>query len=104
MPTQPITKNKNFNARQVKRIFVRRLGIVIWVSFLVAAVQSMVFFALFDPVYLWQLSSWHIDISYWQGYAMGFACFWAFLFAAGYVIGIVMALPRAQLAKRIGTK
>lgn len=102
MPTQPIVKNRNFNQRQIKRIFIRRLAIVTWVSFLAAAVQTMVFFALFDPVYLGQLSSWPAVLTHWQGYAMGFAFFWFFSFISGFVIGIVMALPRTQLAKKSG--
>lgn len=100
MPTQPIIKNKSFNEQEVKRIYTRRLGMVVWVSFLAAAVQTMVFFALFDPVYLWQLSSWHLEVSHWQGYAMGFACFWLFLFVVAYLVGITMAYPRSHLAKK----
>lgn len=102
MPTQPIIKNRNFNQRQIKRIFIRRLAIVTWVSFLAAAIQTMVFFALFDPVYLGQLSSWPMELTHWQGYGLGFAFFWSFSFLSGYVIGIVMALPRTQLAKKPG--
>ena len=102
MPTQSIEKTQHFNQRQIKRIFVRRLATVIWVSFLAAAVQTMVFFALFDPVYLGQLSSWYMELNHWQGYALGFVFFWSFSFISGYIIGIVMALPRTQLAKRQG--
>lgn len=100
MGTEPIVKNRGFNDRQIKRIFYRRLGIVIWVSFLTAAVESVLFFALFDPAYLGQLSSFAIDITRWQGYALGFVFFWAFTFVAGLFCGVVMALPRTRLAKR----
>lgn len=100
MGTEPIVKNRDFNDRQIKRIFYRRLGIVIWVSFFTAAVESMVFFALFDPSYLGQLSSFSVDITQWQGYAIGFVFFWAFTFSAALFSGVVLALPRSRLAKR----
>ncbi len=100
MTTAPIIKNKGFNDRQIKRIFWRRMAIVLWVSFFCAAVQSMVFFALFDPAYLGQLSSFGVAISQWQGYALGFVFFWAFTFSAALFSGVVLALPRTKLAKR----
>ncbi|WP_223786989.1 hypothetical protein [Marinicella meishanensis] len=100
MSTEPISHNRDFNERQLKRIFWRRIGIVLWVSFFCAAVESMVFFALFDPAYLGQLSSFAVDLSPWQGYALGFAFFWAFTFLAALFAGVVLALPRTRLAKR----
>lgn len=100
MTTEPIVKNKDFNERQIKRIFWRRMAIVLWVSFFCAAVQSMVFFALFDPAYLGQLSSFGVDVSQWQGYALGFVFFWVFTFSAALFCGVVLALPRTKLAKR----
>ena len=100
MTTEPIIKNPGFNERQLKRIFWRRMATVLWVSFFTAAVQSMVFFALFDPAYLGQLSSFGVDISRLQGYALGFVFFWGFSFSAALFSGVVMALPRSRLAKR----
>ena len=94
-PTDP-----TFNQRQLKRIFYRRLGIVVWVSFFCACMESMVFFALFDPEYLGQLSSFAVDLTRWQGYALGFVFFWVFTFLAALFAGVVMALPRTKLAKR----
>ncbi len=100
MTTEPIVKNQGFNKRQIKRIFWRRMAIVLWVSFFTAAVQSMVFFALFDPAYLGQLSSFGVETSQWQGYALGFMFFWAFTFTAALFSGLILALPRTRLAKR----
>ncbi|KAA3638912.1 MAG: hypothetical protein DWP95_11595 [Proteobacteria bacterium] len=100
MPTQPITSNSDFNERQIKRIFYRRLGIVIWVSFLVAAAQAVVFFAQFDPAYLNEIASITISIGRWQGYALGFVFFWSFNFITGLLCGVVMALPRTKLAQK----
>lgn len=104
MPTQAITEKNLFNERQIKRIFYRRLGIVIWVSFLLAAVQTMVFFAQFDPAYLNEIASITISIGRWQGYALGFVFFWAFSFITGLFCGVIMALPRTKLAQKITHK
>ena len=100
MGTEPVVRNQDFNDRQIKRIFWRRMAIVLWVSFFTAAVESMLFFALFDPAYLGQLSSFSMDISSMEGYALGFVFFWAFTFSAALFSGVVMALPRTRLAKR----
>lgn len=100
MSTQPIVKNRKFNSRQVKRIFYRRLGIVIWVSFLIAAIETSVFYAFVDPQDLVLLSDFHFEIGRMQGYAFGFIFFWLFTFIASYLCGILMALPRDILAKR----
>ena len=101
MAAEPTDNNQEFNQRQIKRIFYRRMGIVVWVSFFTAEVQSMLFFALFDPAYLGQLSSFAVNLSQWQGYAIGFVFFWAFTFSAALFSGVVMALPRTKLAKPI---
>jgi capsular polysaccharide biosynthesis protein len=101
MNHQPITDQSQFNERQIKRIFYRRLGTVVWVSFLAAAVQTMIFFAQFDPAYLNEIASITISIGRWQGYALGFVFFWTFTFIAGLFCGVVMALPRTKLAQRI---
>ncbi len=89
-----------FNQRQLKRIFYRRLAVVIWVSFLVAAVQTMMFFAMFDPELLGELSTWGVTIGATQGYTFGFLFFWLFNLITAFMVGIVMVLPRTKLAKR----
>jgi|SRR5690554_6201594 len=104
MPTQPIIANRDFNERQIKRIFYRRLGIVIWVSFLAAIFQAVVFFAQFDPAYLNEIASITISIDRWQGYALGFVFFWSFNFITGLFCGVIMAMPRTKLAQRTSPK
>lgn len=47
---------------------------VIWISFLAAAIATMLFFALFDPVELF--AGFDADIGYQGGYALGFFFFW----------------------------
>lgn len=100
MGSQPVTDKSQFNERQIKRIFYRRLGTVVWVSFLAAAAQTMVFFAQFDPAYLNEIASITISIGHWQGYALGFVFFWSFTFITGLFCGVIMALPRTKLAQK----
>lgn len=89
-----------FNERQLKRIFYRRLAVVIWVSFLMAAIQTMGFFAAFDPVLMGQLATFSVDLTPMEGYAYGFIFFWLFNFITAVLVGLVMVLPRTKLAKR----
>ncbi len=90
----------NFNQRQLKRIFYRRLAVVVWVSFLVAAIQTMGFFAAFDPVLMGQLATFSVNLTALEGYAFGFCFFWAFNLITAVLVGIVMVLPRTKLAQR----
>lgn len=47
---------------------------VIWISFLSAAVATMLFFAFFDPVDLFALIG--LEVGSQSGYAVGFFFFW----------------------------
>jgi Na+-driven multidrug efflux pump len=49
---------------------------VIWISFLTAAVATMLFFALFDPVELLAALDPELEIGSQAGYAAGFFFFW----------------------------
>lgn len=49
---------------------------VVWISFLSAAIGTMVFFALFDPVDLSGIFDESLDIGRDAGYAVGFFFFW----------------------------
>lgn len=89
----------NFNQRQLKRIFYRRLAVVVWVSFIVAAVQTMAFFAAFEPELLGQLATFSIEITAMEGYSFGFVFFWVFNLITAFIVGIAMVLPRTKLAK-----
>ena len=50
---------------------------VVWISFLIAAIGTMVFFALFDPVELIGIFGEDLEIGRDAGYAAGFFFFWA---------------------------
>lgn len=52
------------------------IAIVVWISFLTAAIGTMVFFALFDPVELSGIFDEDLGISRDAGYAAGFFFFW----------------------------
>lgn len=54
---------------------------VVWISFLTAAVATMLFFAVFDPVELVATVDPELEISRDAGYAVGFFFFW--IIAAG---------------------
>ncbi len=63
-------------ARQWSRN-AQAVAIVIWISFLAAAVGTMLFFALFDPVELISgLFDDGTEVSREAGYAAGFFFFW----------------------------
>ena len=49
---------------------------VVWISFLIAAIGTMVFFALFDPVELARTLDEDFEIGRDTGYAAGFFFFW----------------------------
>jgi hypothetical protein len=52
------------------------VAIVVWISFLTAAIGTMVFFALFDPVALSGILDEDLEIGRQAGYAAGFFFFW----------------------------
>jgi len=92
---------QEYNQRQLKRIFYRRLSLALWISFLTAAAETMVFFAAFDPDLLADIMTWENDFSVMQTYAIGFFFFWFFTAVAAVLAGVVMVLPRTKLARRV---
>ena len=61
---------------RVRRL-ARRLGPILWPSFLVAAAATAVFFASIDPLTLRAQTLPDLDISRPAGYTIGFLMFWA---------------------------
>ncbi len=68
----------------------RDLGNMVWISFLMAAVATMVFFAMVDPLVLSGMTSPGWEISRQTGYAIGFFMFWL-LTGATCVLSFFMA-------------
>lgn len=76
-------------------------AIVVWVSFLTAAVGTMLFFALFDPVDLAALFDEDLEINREAGYAAGFFFFWLLAAACSAVTAwLVRTAPKRDAAHR----
>jgi hypothetical protein len=61
---------------------IQRLGAILWPSFFAAGVETMVFFALFDPVELSGIVLPSSSIGRELGYTLGFFLFWSATAAA----------------------
>ena len=74
---------------------------VIWISFLCAAVATMVFFALFDPVDLTGIFDPELDLGRDAGYAAGFFFFWVVSLAcSGITAFLVRTAPKRDAKHR----
>jgi hypothetical protein len=68
---------------------------VVWISFLSAAIGTMVFFALFDPVDLFGIFDEDLEISRDAGYAAGFFFFWILcVLCSGVTAYLVRTAPK----------
>ena len=77
------------------------VAIVIWVSFLVAAVATMLFFAVFDPDELALVLDGGFEIGREAGYAVGFFFFWILSAAcSGLTAWLVRTAPKRDSAHR----
>ena len=63
-----------------------RIGVVVWVSFLWAAIATMLFFATFDPEELSQLATFPMTLDRTSGYSIGFLLFWGLLMLNGWIV------------------
>ena len=73
------------------------IAIVVWISFLTAAVATMLFFAVFDPIELGGMVD--ADVSRDGGYAVGFFFFWLLSAAcSGITAWLVRTAPRRNSA------
>lgn len=70
---------------------------VVWISFLSAAVATMLVFAMFDPVELAASLDVEIDIGRQAGYAVGFFFFWIlFALCSGVTAWLVRTAPKGD--------
>jgi len=77
------------------------IAIVVWISFLTAAIATMVFFALFDPVELSDLFGADADIGSDAGYAAGFFFFWVLTSICSAVTAwLVRTAPKRDAKRR----
>lgn len=76
-------------------------AIVVWISFLSAAVATMLFFALFDPVELADSLGTGLEIGREAGYAAGFFFFWILTAGcAGVTAWLVRTAPKRDADHR----
>jgi uncharacterized iron-regulated membrane protein len=76
-------------------------AVVVWVSFLTAAVATMLFFAMFDPVDLAGSIDEDLEIGHEAGYAVGFFFFWIIAAAcSGVTAWLVRTAPKRDAAHR----
>ena len=74
---------------------------VVWISFLSAAIGTMVFFALFDPVDLSEIFDESLDIGRDAGYAVGFFFFWVLCaICSGVTAFLVRTAPKRDAKHR----
>jgi hypothetical protein len=78
------------------------IAIVVWISFLSAAIGTMLFFALFDPVDLSGIFDEDLDIGREAGYAAGFFFFWALSGLASAVTAWLVRTAPKRNKKRHG--
>ena len=70
---------------------------VVWISFLSAAVATMLVFAFFDPVELAASLDVGLDIGRQAGYAVGFFFFWTlFALCSGVTAWLVRTAPKGD--------
>ena len=74
---------------------------VVWISFLSAAVATMLVFAFFDPVELAASLDVGFDIGRQAGYAVGFFFFWIlFALCSGVTAWLVRTAPKRDAQQR----
>jgi hypothetical protein len=74
---------------------------VIWISFLTAAVATMVFFAIFDPAELAGILDAELEIGREAGYAAGFFFFWIIAaLCSGVTAWLVRTAPKRNKQRR----
>ena len=74
---------------------------VVWISFLCAAIGTMVFFAIFDPVALSGIFDEDLLLDPEAGYAAGFFFFWVLsLICSAVTAFLVRTAPKRDAAHR----
>jgi hypothetical protein len=73
---------------------------VVWISFLSAAIATMVFFAIFDPVELGAIFDAELELTHDTGYAAGFFFFWVLCAICSSVTAFLVRTAPKRDAKR----
>ena len=83
------------------KVFWRSFGVMAWVSFLFAALASMLFFASFEPTELAAIATFPAELSANTLYTFGFFLLWIFGFSTTACSSILLALPLAKRQKTL---
>ena len=78
----------------------QRVGAVLWPSFFSAAVATMVFFAIIDPLQLRDITFPHLALSRGLGYSIGFFLFWIAT-AASSLFTWILLRPASRLQRTL---
>ena len=77
------------------------IAVVVWISFLSAAVATMLFFAVFDPVEVFRGLDEELEVSRQAGYAAGFFFFWILMAGCSAVTAwLVRTAPKRDADHR----
>lgn len=79
---------------------MERIAVVGWVSFVMAAAATMVFFATFDPADLAGVATFPMPVSRLGGYTLGFFGFWLLTALTGAFVCMLLNRPGAAGAGR----
>jgi hypothetical protein len=84
----------------VLAVRLRRIGAIAWPSFFAAAVASVVFFAVVDPMELADITWPHLAVSREFGYTIGFFMFWACTFGSSAFTALLLSARVKQASRR----
>ena len=76
----------------------RRIGVVVWVSFVAASIATALFFATFDPLEILDSATFPVDWDRTASYSIGFFLFWGLTSATGAVVAWLIATPERSFA------
>jgi len=80
---------------------IRRWGAILWPSFLVAGIATMIFFANIDPEELRSATLPHFEISRKLGYTIGFFMFWGVTAWSSFLTVSLLSPPNGRRARTL---
>ncbi len=82
-----------------KKVLLRSIGVIAWISFLFAGLASMIFFSTFNPPDLIAYTTFNLNLSTTGVYTIGFVLFWLLCFSSTISSCILLALPIEKRSK-----
>lgn len=90
------------SAEPSEGLWLRRIGAVLWPSFLIAAAANAAFFSMVDPIALGEISFPDWAISREIGYTVGFFMFWAVCASGCTLTAYLLESPLPKAVRREG--